>query len=76
MTKAIARMPPRLKARIAGLMYLVVFIAAPSGAASATPMTMTMTINLASDAGVALMFFWLFRPVNRGLYFFLGSWAR
>jgi hypothetical protein len=33
----IAEMSPRFKARIAGLLYLLIFITAPSGAASATP---------------------------------------
>jgi hypothetical protein len=43
-------------------MYLLIFITAPSGAATATPMK--MIINLASDTGVALIFYDLFRPVS------------
>jgi hypothetical protein len=65
MTRRIADMSPRLKARIAGLLYLLIFIAAPSGAASATPVKMIMT--LLCDTGVALIFHDLFRPVGRGL---------
>lgn len=44
--------PLRLEARIAGLLYLLIFIAAPSGAATATPVKMIVT--LACDTGVAL----------------------
>jgi hypothetical protein len=65
--RPIAEMSPRFKARIAGLMYLLIFITAPSGAATATPVK--MLINLASDTGVALFFYYLFRPVNRRLSF-------
>jgi Domain of unknown function (DUF4386) len=54
---------PRLRARIAGLLYLVIFIAAPSGAQNAT--LAKMTITLACDTGVALLFYNLFKPVNR-----------
>ncbi|MGB8031996.1 MAG: DUF4386 domain-containing protein [Terracidiphilus sp.] len=56
---------PRLKARIAGLLYLVIFIAAPSGAATATPARMIVT--LACDTGVALIFYDLLKPVSRSL---------
>jgi Domain of unknown function (DUF4386) len=65
--RPIAEMSPRFKARIAGLMYLLIFITAPSGAATATPLKMIM--NLASDTGVALIFYYLFEPVNRSLSF-------
>jgi hypothetical protein len=41
-------MSPGFKARIAGL-YLVIFITAPSGASTATPVK--MFLNLASDIG-------------------------
>jgi hypothetical protein len=63
----IAEMSPRFKAGIAGLMYLLIFITAPSGAATATPVKMFM--NLASDTGVALIFYYLFEPVSRRLSF-------
>lgn len=53
MTKRIAVASPRLKARIVGLLYLLIFAAAPSGAATATPTRMIIT--LASDTGVALI---------------------
>jgi hypothetical protein len=33
-TKRIAETSPRLKARIAGILYLLIFIVAPSGAAT------------------------------------------
>jgi Domain of unknown function (DUF4386) len=67
-TRLLAEISPRTKARIAGFLYLIIFISAPSGAASATPVK--MVINLASDTGVALIFYCLFRPVSRRLSFF------
>lgn len=60
-------MSPRFKARIAGVLYLLIFITAPSGAETATPVKMLMT--LASDTGVAVIFYDLFQPVNRKLSF-------
>lgn len=65
MRRLIPEVSPRLNARIAGLLYLIIFIAAPSGAATATPAK--MVINLASDTGVALVFYYLFEPVSRRL---------
>lgn len=52
----------RLKCRVAGLLYLVIFIAAPSGAATATPVRMIVT--LACDTCVALIFYDLLKPVS------------
>lgn len=63
--RRIAEASPRLKARIAGFLYLLIFIAAPSGAAAATPANMTIT--LVCDTGVALIFYDLFRPVSKRL---------
>jgi Domain of unknown function (DUF4386) len=56
---------PRLRARIAGILYLIIFMAAPSGAASAT--VAKMIVTLACDIGVALLFYGLFMPVHRNL---------
>jgi Domain of unknown function (DUF4386) len=64
-TKQIAGASPRLKARIAGLLYLLIFIAAPSGAATATPAKMIITLTC--DTGVALMLIELLKPVSRSL---------
>lgn len=50
---------------MAGLLYLIIFIAAPSGAANAT--IAKMVITLACDIGVAVLFYGLFEPVNRNL---------
>jgi hypothetical protein len=58
---------PRLKARMAGVFYLLIFIAAPSGASTAT--AAKMVITLACDIAVALIFDDLFRPVSRKLSF-------
>lgn len=58
---------PRLLARIAGAYYLLIFIVAPSGAATATPLKMLVT--MACDTAVALIFFTLLKPVSRNLSF-------
>lgn len=64
-SKRIAGTSPRLKARIAGLLYLVIFIVAPSGAATATPAKMAIT--LACDTGVAIILYELLKPVSRNV---------
>ena len=56
---------PALKARLAGLLYLLIFVSAPSGAASATPLK--MIVNLACDIGVAVLLYQLLRPISRSL---------
>lgn len=56
---------PRVVARVAGILYLVIFIAGPSGASTATPVR--MAVMLACDTGVALIFYVLFKPVSRSL---------
>ena len=61
----LSKRSPRLIARIAGLFYLGIFLAAPSGAASATPLK--MAINLTCDLAVALLFYDLLKPVSRTL---------
>jgi Domain of unknown function (DUF4386) len=71
--KPIAELSPRFKARMAGLLYLLIFLTAPSGAATATPGK--MFLNLASDTGVALIFYFLFRPVSRR-HSFVASFSR
>ena len=57
-------------ARLIGLLYLLIFVAAPSGAKTATPLRMVVT--LACDVGVALLLYKLLEPVNRGLSFIAG----
>jgi hypothetical protein len=61
----------RWKAGVAGLLYLLVFIAAPTGAATATPLK--MIVNLVADAGVALILYSLLRPVARWLSLLAAS---
>jgi hypothetical protein len=56
---------PRLKARIAGVLYVLIFLAAPSGAATATPVKMIVTLTC--DIALALIFYDLFKPVSRSL---------
>ena len=56
---------PALLARTAGVLYLIIFIVAPSGAATATAPRMLVT--LLCDTGVAFVFYALFRPVSRNL---------
>jgi hypothetical protein len=53
--------------RLIGLLYLLIFIAAPSGAKTATPLRIVVT--LACDVGVALLLYKLLQPVNRVLSF-------
>jgi hypothetical protein len=65
MIKRSARVSPRLKARIAGVLYMIIFIAAPSGAANAT--LVKMAITLGCDIGVALLFYGLLKPVSKNL---------
>lgn len=55
----------RLLARVAGVYYLLIFMVAPSGAATATPVRMLVT--MACDTAVALIFYVLFKPVSRNL---------
>jgi hypothetical protein len=66
---AVARGPavasPALLARIAGVYYLLIFIFGPSGAATATPLRMAVT--MACDTAVAIVFYTLFKPVSRSL---------
>ncbi len=54
-----------ITARLIGFLYVVIFVVAPSGAKTATPFRMGVT--LACDAGVALLLYQLFKPVHRGL---------
>ncbi|MGA7538129.1 MAG: DUF4386 domain-containing protein [Steroidobacteraceae bacterium] len=65
MAQHFAAVSPRLLARIAGVLYLLIFIVAPSGAATATPLRMAVTT--VCDAGVAFIFYALFKPVSRNL---------
>jgi Domain of unknown function (DUF4386) len=63
--KRISSTSPRLRARIAGILYLIIFVAAPSGAHDAT--LAKLGITLACDTGVAVLFYSLFKPVNKNL---------
>ena len=65
MIKKIASASPRLRARIAGVLYLIIFIAAPSGAKDVT--VAKVAITMACDTGVALLFYGLLRPVSKNL---------
>jgi Domain of unknown function (DUF4386) len=65
MIERIGAAPPRLRARIAGVLYMIIFIASPSGAASAT--LANMAITMACDTGVALLLYGLLKPVDRNL---------
>ena len=65
MIRRIASTSPRLRARIAGVLYAIIFIAAPSGAENAT--VAKIVITLACDTGVALLLYSLLKPVNQWL---------
>jgi Domain of unknown function (DUF4386) len=56
-------MSAKLMVRLTGLIYLLIFIVAPSGAQTATPLRMTVT--LLCDVCVALLLYTLLRSVNR-----------
>jgi hypothetical protein len=71
MTKPIEVASPRIKARIAGLLYLLIFIAAPSGAATAAPAKMTITLTC--DIGVAIILCNLLKPVSKSLSLLAAS---
>ncbi len=59
---------PRLMARVAGVLYVLIFAFAPRGAASITPVKIIIT--LACDTGVALILYHLLKPVSRQLSLF------
>ncbi|MGH9454218.1 MAG: DUF4386 domain-containing protein [Terriglobia bacterium] len=65
MMERIREASPRLKARIAGLFYLLIFVATPSDAARATATRMLVTLT--SDTAVALIFYDLLKPVSSRL---------
>jgi hypothetical protein len=65
MIKRIGSALPRHRARIAGVLYLIIFIAAPSGAKDVT--VAKMAITMACDTGVALLLYGLLKPVNKNL---------
>lgn len=54
---------PRQLARIAGVLYLLIFIVCPTGASTATPLNIAVTMMC--DASLAFIFYVLFKPVNR-----------
>jgi len=64
MTKRIAEASPRLKARIAGVFYLITFLTA--GAALRGRLAANL-IAIACYIAVTLLFYDLFKPVNRSL---------
>jgi hypothetical protein len=71
--KTIAESSPPLKARMAGLFYLLIFIAAPSNASSAT--VPKMIVTLICDTAVALILYDLLKPVSRRVSL-LAGWFR
>jgi len=56
---------PTHKARLAGLFYLGIFIMAPSGASTATPANLAITLTC--DVAVAWLLYDVLRPVSRTL---------
>jgi len=60
-----------VRARLIGLLYLIIFVAAPSGAKTATPIRVSVT--LACDVGVALLLYELLQPINRKLSMLAAS---
>jgi hypothetical protein len=69
MTERISEASPRLRARIAGTFYLLTFI---TGVMALSPRSGRVAISLIAGAcyvGVTLIFYGLFKPVNRNLSF-------
>jgi hypothetical protein len=57
MIKRFASASPRFAARIAGVLYLIIFIAAPSGAENATLAKIAITLACDTGYGAALLLF-------------------
>lgn len=64
---------PRLLARTAGVLYLLIFIFGVSGASQATPAKMILTN--ACDVGLSIIFYVLLQSVNRNIAL-LGAFFR
>jgi hypothetical protein len=64
-TKLIVNSSARQRARIAGVLYLLIFIVAPSGATTATAFNLIVT--LVCDVAIAVLFYGLFRHTSRKL---------
>src|SRR5438876_10355094 len=60
-------MGPRLKARIAGVFYLITFVAGVFALVSASGRSAANLIATACYIAVTLLFYDLFKPVNRNL---------
>ncbi len=69
--KRIADASLRLEAGMAGFLYLLIFITAPSGATTAT--MGKLIITLTSDTGVALILYHLLQPVSKRPLYLLRS---
>lgn len=69
MTKPIVDMSPNLRARMAGAFYVITIVASLFGF---VPTMTAVAMNIAGAAyiGVTILFYYVFRPVNRGLSLF------
>jgi hypothetical protein len=68
MTEQTAKQSPRMRARIAGLFYLVIILTGACALAVNGPLRAAMLLSsAASYIVVTLLFYGLFRPVNRSI---------
>jgi hypothetical protein len=67
MTEQIAGASPRFKARIAGVFYLITFVAGVLALAFASGRVVANLIATAAYIGVTLLFYDIFKPVNRSI---------
>jgi hypothetical protein len=67
MTERIAEASPRVKARIAGVFYLLVFVTGASALVFASGRLVANLIATVCYVAVTLLFYDLFKPVNRTL---------
>jgi uncharacterized protein DUF4386 len=66
-TEQIAEASPRFKARIAGVFYLITFVTGVIALVSVTGRFVANLVATASYIAVTLLFYALFKPVNRSL---------
>ena len=66
MTNLIVDMSPNLRARIAGAFYVITIVASAFSFMIPSAADVALTIAGAAYIGVTLLFYYLFKPVNKG----------
>ena len=65
--KWIAEMPPRVRARIAGVFYFFTFVAGSLALGSGTRALVANLVATACYIGVTVLFYYIFKPVNKSV---------